>query len=86
MIRQTKLPNGIRLIYEKMEHVRSVSMGVWVDTGSVRETQETAGASHLIEHMVFKGTERRDAEQIAIEMDAVGGNINAFTSKENTCF
>ena len=86
MIRQTKLPNGIRLIYEKMEHVRSVSMGVWVDTGSVREMAETAGASHLIEHMVFKGTQRRDAEQIAIEMDAVGGNINAFTSKENTCF
>ena len=83
MIKQHLLPNGIRLIYEKMEHVRSVSMGVWVDTGSVRETQETAGASHLIEHMVFKGTERRDAEQIAIEMDAVGGNINAFTSKEN---
>ena len=86
MIRQIVLPNGIRLIYEKMEHVRSVSMGVWVDTGSVRETAETAGASHLIEHMVFKGTERRNAEQIAIEMDAVGGNINAFTSKENTCF
>lgn len=86
MIKQHLLPNGIRLIYEKMEHVRSVSMGVWVDTGSVRETSETAGASHLIEHMVFKGTERRNAEQIAIEMDAVGGNINAFTSKENTCF
>ncbi len=86
MIRQKTLPNGIRLIYEKMEHVRSVSMGVWVDTGSVRETQENAGASHLIEHMVFKGTERRNAEQIAIEMDAVGGNINAYTSKENTCF
>ena len=86
MIRQTMLPNGIRLIYEQMEHVRSVSMGVWVDTGSIRETPETAGASHLIEHMVFKGTARRSAEQIAIEMDAVGGNINAFTSKESTCF
>lgn len=86
MIHQTILKNGIRLIYEQMEHVRSVSMGVWVDTGSVRETKETAGASHLIEHMVFKGTERRNAEQIAIEMDAVGGNINAFTSKESTCF
>jgi len=86
MIKQHLLPNGIRLIYENMEHVRSVSMGVWVDTGSVRENSETAGASHLIEHMVFKGTERRNAEQIAIEMDAVGGNINAFTSKENTCF
>ena len=86
MIKQHTLPNGIRLIHEKMEHVRSVAMGVWVDTGSVRENTETAGASHLIEHMVFKGTERRNAEQIAIEMDAIGGNINAYTSKENTCF
>jgi len=86
MIKQHLLPNGTRLIFEKMEHVRSVAMGVWVDTGSVRETAENAGASHLIEHMVFKGTERRDAEQIAIEMDAIGGNINAYTSKENTCF
>ena len=86
MIKQHLLPNGIRLIYEKMEHVRSVSMGVWVDTGSVRESGETAGASHLIEHMVFKGTQTRSAEQIAVAMDAVGGNINAFTSKENTCF
>lgn len=86
MIRQTTLPSGIRLVYETMEHVRSVSLGVWVDTGSVRETAETAGASHLIEHMLFKGTERRSAEQIAIEMDAVGGNMNAFTGKECTCF
>ncbi len=86
MIKQHLLPNGTRLIFEKMEHVRSVAMGVWVDTGSVRERAENAGASHLIEHMVFKGTERRDAEQIAIEMDAIGGNINAYTSKENTCF
>jgi len=86
MIRQKILPNGIRLIYEQMEHVRSFSMGVWVDTGSVRETKETAGASHLIEHMLFKGTDRRSAEDIAVEMDAVGGNLNAFTSKECTCF
>lgn len=86
MIRQTTLPSGIRVIYEKVERVRSVSLGVWVDTGSVRETPQMAGASHLIEHMLFKGTERRSAEQIAIEMDAVGGNMNAFTSKECTCF
>ncbi|MCE5189570.1 MAG: insulinase family protein [Eubacteriales bacterium] len=86
MIRQITLPSGIRLIHEKIGHVRSVAMGVWVDTGSVRETPETAGASHLIEHMVFKGTGRRSAEQIAIEMDAVGGNMNAFTGKECTCF
>ncbi len=86
MIQQKKLDNGIRLIYEPMEHMRSVSLGIWVNTGSVRETEDTAGASHLIEHMAFKGTERRGAEQIAIEMDAVGGNLNAFTSKECTCF
>ena len=86
MIVQKTLPNGIRLVYERMDSVRSLAMGVWVDTGSVRESPETAGASHLIEHMVFKGTEQRSAEQIAIEMDAVGGNLNAFTSKECTCF
>ncbi len=86
MIKQKTLDNGIRLIYEPMEHMRSVALGVWVDTGSVRETDETAGASHFIEHMNFKGTERRSAEDIAIEMDAVGGNLNAFTSKECTCF
>lgn len=86
MIKQKTLPNGVRLIYERMDYVRSLAMGVWVDTGSVRESPETAGASHLIEHMVFKGTEKRSAEQIAIEMDAVGGNLNAFTSKECTCF
>jgi len=86
MIKQTTLPNGIRLIYEQMDAVRSVAVGVWVDTGSVRETAQTAGASHLIEHMVFKGTARRSAEQIAVEMDAVGGNLNAFTARECTCF
>jgi predicted Zn-dependent peptidase len=86
MIKQTTLPNGIRLIYEQMDAVRSVAVGVWVDTGSVRETEQTAGASHLIEHMVFKGTARRSAEQIAVEMDAVGGNLNAFTARECTCF
>jgi predicted Zn-dependent peptidase len=59
MIVQKTLPNGIRLVYERMDYVRSLAMGVWVDTGSVRESPETAGASHLIEHMVFKGTEKR---------------------------
>lgn len=86
MIKQTTLPNGIRLVYEPMDAVRSVAVGVWVDTGSVRETPATAGASHLIEHMVFKGTARRSAEQIATEMDAAGGTLNAFTGRECTCF
>lgn len=86
MIKQTTLSNGVRLVYEPIGYVRSVALGVWVDTGSVRESAAEAGASHLIEHMVFKGTQTRSAEQIAIEMDAVGGNLNAFTGKECTCF
>lgn len=86
MITVKTMQNGIRLVTERMEHVRSVAIGVWVDTGSVRENAQEAGASHFIEHMVFKGTEKRSAEQIAAEMDAVGGNLNAFTSKECTCY
>lgn len=81
-----ELKNGIRVAMERMEHVRSVSLGIWVNTGSVRETDIDSGASHFIEHMVFKGTATRSAEDIAREMDAVGGNLNAFTSKECTCF
>ena len=86
MIAIKELGNGIRVVSERMEHVRSVSLGVWVDNGSVRERGNALGASHFIEHMVFKGTETRSAEQIAVEMDAIGGNLNAFTSKECTCF
>ena len=81
-----ELKNGVRVAMERMEHVRSVSIGIWVNTGSVRESAEEGGASHFIEHMAFKGTARRSAEQIASEMDAVGGSLNAFTSKECTCF
>lgn len=80
------MQNGVRVAMQPMAHVRSVSMGVWVNTGSVRESAEESGASHFIEHMVFKGTARRTAEEIAAEMDAVGGSLNAFTSKECTCF
>ena len=86
MIKQKTMDNGVRVVTERMENVRSAAVGVWVDTGSVRERGMEQGASHFIEHMVFKGTERRTAEQIAIEMDAVGGNLNAFTAKECTCF
>lgn len=86
MIHQTTLPNGLRLILMPMENTRSVSMGVWVNAGSVYETKENNGISHFIEHMLFKGTEKRSARDIAVEMDAVGGNLNAFTSKECTCY
>ena len=86
MIRQAKLSNGIRVIMEPMDNLRSVSIGVWVNAGSVFESGADAGISHFIEHMVFKGTARRSAADIAAEMDAVGGNLNAFTAKECTCF
>ena len=86
MIVTKRMDNGVTVVSERMEHVRSVSLGVWVDNGSVRERGMELGASHFIEHMVFKGTETRSAEDIAVEMDAVGGNLNAFTSKECTCF
>ena len=86
MIRQAKLTNGIRVVMEPMDNLRSVSIGVWVNAGSVFESGAEAGISHFIEHMVFKGTARRSAADIAAEMDAVGGNLNAFTAKECTCF
>ena len=80
------MPNGLRVIGERIPHFRSVSVGLWVGTGSQYETPSEAGLSHFLEHMVFKGTEKRTARQIAEEMDAVGGQLNAFTSKECTCF
>ncbi len=86
MIQQARLTNGIRVIMEPMGDLRSVSIGVWVNAGSVYEAGADAGISHFIEHMVFKGTARRSAADIAAEMDAVGGNLNAFTAKECTCF
>jgi len=84
--KKTILPNGIRIVSEKMPHVRSVSMGVWVDVGARDESKEQSGLSHFIEHMIFKGTTRRSAYQIAKEFDAIGGHTNAFTSMENTCY
>ncbi len=86
MIEKTRLSNGIRVVIERMPSVRSVALGVWVNAGSVFETERIAGISHLIEHMLFKGTERRTASDIAAEMDAIGANLNAFTAKECTCF
>jgi predicted Zn-dependent peptidase len=85
-IEKAVLPNGLVVISERMEHVRSVSAGIWVCTGSRRESPELNGIAHFIEHMVFKGTARRTAAQIAREVDSVGGMLDAFTSKELICF
>lgn len=83
---QKVLSNGIRVVAERIPYVRSVSLGVWVANGSRCEKKEENGISHFIEHMLFKGTEKRSAEQIALEMDSVGGQLNAFTTRECTCF
>ena len=85
-IQKRVLPNGLVVITETMSHVRSVSVGVWVRNGSRREVAEENGLAHFMEHMVFKGTERRSAESIAREMDSIGGMLDAFTSKEQICF
>ena len=84
--RKTTLPNGIRLVTEWIPHVRSIAVGVWVDTGSRHEPADRGGISHFIEHLVFKGTESRSAEDIARAVDSVGGQMDAFTTKEHTCF
>jgi predicted Zn-dependent peptidase len=86
MFAKTVLDNGIRVVSHQMPEHRSVSLGIWVESGSRHESEEQNGLSHFIEHLLFKGTERRTAAQIAEEMDAVGGVINAFTSKEHTCY
>jgi predicted Zn-dependent peptidase len=80
------LPNGLVVITEPMAHVRSVSVGIWLRSGSRREPAQLNGISHFIEHMVFKGTARRTAEEIAREVDSVGGMLDAFTAKEMVCF
>ena len=82
----TTLPNGIKVITEAMPHVRSVSVGVWVASGSRIETPEQNGISHFIEHMLFKGTTSRSAEVIARSVDSIGGNLDAFTAKEMVCY
>ncbi|TAN21207.1 MAG: insulinase family protein [Acidobacteria bacterium] len=85
-IERTTLANGLTIISERMPHVRSVTMGIWVLNGSRREAAELNGITHFIEHMVFKGTSHRSAEEIARSVDSIGGNLDAFTSKENVCF
>jgi predicted Zn-dependent peptidase len=85
-VRRTVLPGGLRVITEAMPSVRSVSFGVWVGIGSRDEAPPVAGASHFLEHLLFKGTERRSALEISAEIEAVGGETNAFTAKEYTCY
>ncbi len=86
VVRRTVLPGGLRIITEAMPQVRSVSFGVWASVGSRDETPALAGASHYLEHLLFKGTRRRDAMEISSALDAVGGEMNAFTTKEYTCY
>jgi predicted Zn-dependent peptidase len=85
-IRREVLPNGLTVITEQMEHIRSISIGIWVKAGSRDEDPQWNGISHFIEHMVFKGTRNRSAEQIARQVDSIGGNMDAFTAKECICF
>jgi predicted Zn-dependent peptidase len=86
VFKQTTLPGGLRVLTESMPSMRSASIGIWADVGSSIERREQRGISHLVEHMLFKGTQRRSAREIAEIMDGVGGNLNAFTDKETTCY
>jgi predicted Zn-dependent peptidase len=86
MIRKEVLGNGLTLISESIPHVRSVSIGVWLRTGSRHEARPLNGISHFIEHLVFKGTEKRTAQELALVIDSIGGQVEAFTGKEYTCF
>jgi predicted Zn-dependent peptidase len=86
VIQVAELANGIKVLMENIPHVRSVAIGVWVDIGSRDESNELAGISHFIEHLMFKGTKKRTAKEIAEALDAVGGQLNAFTTKEYTCY
>jgi predicted Zn-dependent peptidase len=92
MVKETRnihrrvLPNGLTVITEQMSHIRSVAIGIWIKAGSRDEDTEWNGISHFVEHMVFKGTENRSAEEIARQVDSIGGNMDAFTAKECVCF
>lgn len=86
MIINKKLNCGVRIVMEEIPYVKSVSIGIWVKAGSVDETAKNSGISHYIEHMLFKGTETRSAKKIAADVDKIGGQINAFTGKEATCY
>src|SRR5213592_2231918 len=85
-VSRTVLPGGLRVVTEFLPAVRSVALGIWVGVGSRDEDQAHAGATHYLEHLLFKGTRRRTALEISAEMDAAGGEMNAFTAKEYTCY
>ncbi|MGI9144516.1 MAG: M16 family metallopeptidase [Candidatus Planktophila sp.] len=85
-VRRTVLPSGLRIVTEEVSSVRSAAVGIWVNVGSRDEAPAVAGASHFLEHLLFKGTERRNALEISSAIESVGGEMNAFTSKEYTCF
>ncbi|PEL10778.1 pitrilysin family protein [Bacillus sp. AFS017336] len=86
MIVRHTCKNGVRVVIENISTVRSVALGVWIKTGSYNETKELNGVSHFLEHMFFKGTKTRNAKEIAESFDSIGGQVNAFTSKEYTCY
>lgn len=86
MVQVITCQNGVRIAYEQIDHVRSLSVGIWVNAGSRYELPEENGITHFIEHMLFKGTKTRSAKQIAEAFDRIGGEVNAFTSKEHTCY
>jgi predicted Zn-dependent peptidase len=86
LIKKFTCKNGVRIVLENIPTVRSVAIGVWIGTGSRNETQENNGVSHFLEHMFFKGTKTRSAREIAESFDSIGGQVNAFTSKEYTCY
>src|SRR5580692_8649738 len=85
-VRRTVLPGGLRVITESLPAVRSAALGIWNGVGSRDEDRDHAGASHYLEHLLFKGTPRRSALEISAAIEAVGGDINAFTTKEYTCY
>jgi predicted Zn-dependent peptidase len=85
-IHRVELPNGLIVLSEEMPHIRSVAIGIWVKSGSRDDAAESNGISHFTEHMVFKGTKTRSAQQIARQVDSIGGNMDAFTGKETICF
>jgi predicted Zn-dependent peptidase len=85
-VQKTKLPGGLKVVTEKIDTVKSISVGIWVKTGSRNEPDDKAGITHFLEHMLFKGTEKRSSYDIAQSMESVGGYLNAFTSTEYTCY
>jgi predicted Zn-dependent peptidase len=85
-MRETVLDNGVRVLSEHVQGLRSVATGVWVRHGAAHESEELGGASHLLEHLVFKGTRRRTARDLALALESLGGSLDAYTSREHTCF